>query len=79
MKIYTDYNGIGKIQYILGKSSAVTVNSEYTDRVVVEILIDKVFSEALIKEITEVTSGKAAIEILEECYCGVADGEIIVF
>ena len=79
MKIYTDYNGIGKIQYILGKSSAVTVNSEYTDRVVVEILIDKVFSEALIKEITEATSGKASIEILEECYCGVADGEIIVF
>ena len=56
-----------------------TVNSEYTDRVVVEILIDKVFSEALIKEITEATSGKASIEILEECYCGVADGEIIVF
>lgn len=79
MKIYTDYNGIGKIQYILGKSPATTVNSAYTDRVCVEILIDKALSEALMKEITEATSGKAVMEIMEECYCGLAEGEIIVF
>ncbi|MDD3222741.1 MAG: YigZ family protein [Clostridia bacterium] len=79
IKIHTDYNGIGKIQYILGKSQAMTVGSEYTDEVTVEILIDRDFSEALCKEITEVTSGKAGIEILEECYCANADGEVIVF
>lgn len=28
MKIYTDYNGIGKIQYILGKSPAITLNTD---------------------------------------------------
>ena len=33
MEIYTDYNGIGKIQYIIGKSPAITVKTEYTDRV----------------------------------------------
>ncbi len=79
MKIYTDYNGIGKIQYILGKSPATTVNSAYTDRVCVEILIDKALSEALMKEITEATSGKAVMEIMEECYCGLAEGGNIVF
>ena len=41
MKIYTDYNGIGKIQYIIAKSEAITIGTEYTDRVCVEILIKK--------------------------------------
>lgn len=79
MKIYTDYNGIGKIQYILGKSSAITVNIDYTDRVVVEILIEKGLSDELCKEIVEATGARAEIEKLEECYCAVADGNVIVF
>ena len=79
MKIYTDYNGIGKIQYILGKSRAITVNTEYTERVVVEILIENGYIDQLCKEIVEATSGKAGIEKIEECYCAVADGEVIVF
>ncbi len=79
MKIYTDYNGIGKIQYILGKSRAITVNTEYTERVVMEIWIEKGLSEGLCKEIVEATGAKAGIEKLEECYCAVADGELIVF
>ena len=79
MKIYTDYNGIGKIQYILGKSSAITVNIDYTDRVVVEILKEKGLSDELCKEIVEATGARAEIEKLEECYCAVADGNVIVF
>ncbi len=31
----------GKIQYILGKSPAITLNTDYTERVVAEILIEK--------------------------------------
>ncbi|HAP20072.1 YigZ family protein [Frisingicoccus caecimuris] len=79
MKIYTDYNGIGKIQYILGKSRAITVSTDYTERVVVEILIEKGLFDGLCKEIVEATSGKAEFEKLEECYCAAADGEVIVF
>lgn len=79
MKIYTDYNGIGKIQYILGKSRAITVNTEYTERVVMEIWIEKGLSEGLCREIVEATGAKAGIEKLEECYCAVADGKLIVF
>ena len=79
MKIYTDYNGIGKIQYIIGKSQAITVGTEYTDRVTVEILIRKPLFEALFKEIVEATNGKAEIEVGDECWCAVADGEVIVF
>lgn len=79
MKIYTDYNGIGKIQYIIGKSQAITAGTEYTDKVTVEILIKKELLNTLCKEITEATNGKAEIEIGDECWCGMAEGEIILF
>lgn len=79
MKIYTDYNGIGKIQYIIGKSEAITVGTEYTDQVTIEILIQKAFLDGFHKEIIEATNGKAEIEIGDECWCAVADGEVIVF
>lgn len=79
MKIYTDYNGIGKIQYILGKSPAITLNTEYTERVVVEILIEKGNFDSLCKEIVEATSGRAELETLDECYCAAAEGEVIIF
>ena len=79
MKIYTDYNGIGKIQYIIGKSQAITVETEYTDRVTLEILIKKDLSEGLYKEIVEATNGKAEIEVGDECWCAMAEGQVIVF
>ena len=37
MKIETDYNGIGKIQYILGKAGVTIQKSDYTDVVTLEV------------------------------------------
>ena len=39
LKIHTDYNGIGKIQYILGQRGIATLSSEYTDKVMLEVLV----------------------------------------
>ena len=79
MEIYTDYNGIGKIQYIIGKSPANTVKTENTDRVSEEILIKKEHSENIYKEIVEATNGRAEIVRGDDCWCGEADGEVIIF
>ena len=79
MKIYTDYNGIGKIQYIIAKSEAITIGTEYTDRVCVEILIKKELLQGFEKEIVEASNGKAMIEVGDPCWCSVVDGEVIVF
>ena len=79
MKIYTDYNGIGKIQYIIGKSQAITLGTEYTDRVCIEILIENDLLNAFKKEIIEATNGKAELEESDPCWCAVAEGEVIVF
>ena len=79
MKIYTDYNGIGKIQYIIAKSEAITIGTEYTDRVCVEILIKNDLLKGFEKEIIEASNGKAGIEVGDPCWCAVVDGEVIVF
>lgn len=62
-KLGTDYNGIGKIQYLLGQKGYAIMDSEYTDTVKVEVLVPVEEIEELREEIIEATSGR--IEFLE--------------
>lgn len=62
-KLGTDYNGIGKIQYLLGQKGYAIMDSEYTDTVKVEVLVPVEEIEELREEITEATSGRT--EFLE--------------
>lgn len=62
----TDYNGIGKILYLLGSKGIEPLKSEYTDKVSLELLFPAAWKETLVKELTEATAGRAVIEVLEE-------------
>lgn len=66
--IDTDYNGIGKIQYILGQKGICPEDTSYTDRVQIRVLIPQETTAALKKEITEATSAKATVTELEQLY-----------
>lgn len=77
--IQTDYTGLGKIQYILGQKGLTILNSEYTDKVVVEVLLPEEVIKQVVSEITEGTNGKAVINMLEECYFANVDGEMMIF
>lgn len=79
LMVQTDYNGIGKIQYITGQSSILTLNSEYTELVKVELLVPFDKEEGLRKKITEATNGRAKIDVLEETWFGQVNGEILLF
>lgn len=68
LKITTDYNGIGKIQYIMGVRGIVIEEPEYTDIVTIKVKIPFEEETALVNEITEATAGKAKIEKLESLY-----------
>lgn len=68
VKIETDYNGIGKLQYILGKASVPIQNSEYTDVVTLQFFLLQEQKESILKEITEATAGKCKIEEIESKY-----------
>jgi len=68
LRITTDYNGIGKILYLLGKWEITPVASEYGAEVSIEVLVEGTQVEAFKKEIVEATNAKAVMEKLEELY-----------
>ncbi|MCM1049785.1 MAG: YigZ family protein [Clostridiales bacterium] len=68
LQITTDYNGIGKIQYIMGRRNITIEEPEYTDSVTLKVKIPYKDQEAVIKEITEATAGKAQIENKGDIY-----------
>ncbi len=76
--VETDYNGIGKIQYILAKENINTLGVDYSDKVVVEFVVKASEEGKIVKEITESTAGKAEIERVEELVFGVVDGQVVV-
>ena len=68
LEIQTDYNGIGKILYLLGQRGIEPTESVYTDTVTLHILIPAEDEEQMRKEITEATFGKAGIEKKRELF-----------
>lgn len=68
MTIVTDYNGIGKVQYLLGSRGIPTGEADYGEQVTVRVDIPYEEKDAVINEITEATAGKAKIEISEPKY-----------
>ena len=79
LKIITDYNGIGKVQYLLAGREIAVLDTQYTDQVEIVALIPGRELAAVMAEITEGTSARAAMEPLETLYYGIADKEIILF
>lgn len=66
--IDTDYNGAGKIQYILGQKDIQPADISYTDRVQMQVLLPRETVEGLKKEITEATNARAVLTELESLY-----------
>lgn len=77
--VETDYTGLGKIQYILGQRGLKILNVDYTDKVVLEVLLPEDEIQGVQAEITEGTNGQAVMELLEECYFADICGEMKIF
>ena len=79
LKMNTDYNGVGKIQYILGKRKIQITSSEYAADVTLEALVPEGELAKVKEEITEATSGRTIYrEELPAIYAFV-DGEPLIF
>ncbi len=76
--IKTDYNGIGKIQYIAGNMELTTLDTDYSDIVKIELLVPEDKVETLVNKVTEASSGRALIDIGDELYFSVVDGVPVI-
>lgn len=73
LDIETDYNGIGKILYLLGQRGIEPLKADYTDMVHLRVIVPAQEAEGLKKDITEATNGRAAMEIAEEGFFEMPD------
>lgn len=68
LTIVTDYNGIGKIQYLMGQRGISTEKTDYAEDVTVHVRVPYEDKNAVVNEITEATAGKAKITVSEPDY-----------
>lgn len=79
LSVTTDYTGIGKLQYIAGERGLPILDSEYTDKVVLHLMVPSEEREAVEKEITEGLNGRVKIQKEKELYFASIDGEVKLF
>ncbi len=75
--IISDYNTVGKIQYVLGEKGIKIRNSEYSDIVKLTIVIPVGEIEVIKNEIVESTNGRVKIQEMEQVYYAEADKQLI--
>lgn len=78
LEIGTDYNGVGKIQYLIGENKIPVLASEYTDKVRFQVLLPMSETEHFQKLLTEATNARASQEIVDSCYYAVRNGKILM-
>ncbi len=68
VEVTTDYNGLGKILYLLGSMGIEPISSDYGEKVVLRIQVSVEDLEHLRGEMVEATNGRAGFEQLRELY-----------
>ena len=68
VKIHTDYNTIGKVLYELGQRGLGQEDSEYTDVIVLTVIVPIEDMDGFEKKIIEISAGKTMVEVVEEVY-----------
>ncbi|WMJ86338.1 YigZ family protein [Anaerocolumna sp. MB42-C2] len=77
--VTTDYNGNGKIQYLISQSGIPILDTEFTNMVKITIVIPNDIFADFIKKTIEVTNGKAQITDACEVYFATISGKVELF
>ncbi len=68
VEVITDYNGVGRILYLLGNAGIEPLSSDYTDRVVLRLLVPAECVEALHRQMEDATCGRVRFEKLRDLF-----------
>lgn len=79
LEVGTDYNGIGKLQYLFGQENIHIVDSEYGADVTMQVLVPSEKKTDLEKKITEQTSGNARISWGDEIEFAIVEKNVKIF
>ena len=70
---------MGKLQYLAGQMGFPTLDSQYTDKVEMTLLMPDEQAEEGVDKVTLATSGAAQIEVSELIYYGMDGKELVLF
>ena len=76
LQITTDYNTLGKLQYLAAQEQITILSSDYSDLVVLELLVPPSKLEYLSKKIAELSNGSAILDTLGQVYFTILDGKV---
>ncbi len=80
LTIHTDYNGIGRLQYIVAQSGIPVIDTQYAENVTMILAVAAEECDPFVKQITEATAGQAGIEGLDQMIAfAVANGEVLLY
>ena len=79
LAVETDYNGLGKLQHLIAQRNLVTIDTIYTDRVQVLLMVPIELCREVEKGIGEVTSGSAKLSWGETFWYAVVDKKLEIF
>lgn len=79
LDIETDYNGLGKIGYVLAQREIPVLETEYTDQVVIHAMIPSERKNELEKAVTEGTNGTAKLNWGNAKEFAIIDGKAEIF
>jgi len=75
----TDYNGIGKLQYIVGNMGLSTLDTRYTEVVEMDVIVPLEDVGTFKSKVTEATNARCKIDEGDDCYYGIVDGKPEIF
>lgn len=67
IRITTDYNSAGRIQYAAGKNNYIIEDIQYGAQVMITLSVPGEHTRTAVKTVTELTAGRAVIELEENC------------
>ncbi|MGI6069833.1 MAG: YigZ family protein [Blautia sp.] len=79
LAVSTDYNGVGKLQYLAGERKLPVLDAQYTEKVVMKLLVPIGEVDAVEKAVTEATSGRAGLHREKELYFASVNGKYQLF
>ena len=78
LTLQTDYNGVGKIQYLLGQEKIPTLQADYTESVSLKIILPVFKEKSFCQKLTEATSGRVQIQREAPVYYAELDGRVLL-
>ena len=79
LSVGTDYTGLGKLQYLIAKDELTMIDTVYTEKVELILMVPKEKEQSFEKEVIEATSGNADISWGDEVLYAMVEKNLKIF